>query len=382
MAGLSTTDAASDVVSLLERERELERIGSALEGAIAGAGGVLLVEGPAGIGKTTLALAAGDAARSRGVRVFRAAGRELERDFPYGVVRQLFDRVLGAAGGADRERLLEGAGGAAAALHLASDGMQGASGSEFATLYGLYWLVANLSDEGPLLVVVDDAHWSDVASLRFLAFLAPRLVELPVLLLICARPDEWEPEGLFAGTASDVAMRPVVPAPLSGEACAVLVRARFAGGVDEAFCAACHTATGGNPFLLRALLDELVEEDIAPRAQSAEAVLAMGPRVVTRSIVARLGRLSAAAETVAAALAVLGDGASAEEIGGLAGLSSGEVRRAAGELAGVSILTQEDGFRFAHPIVGNAIYGDLTRDERDRLHRQAAAVAGGCWRCA
>ena len=359
---------------MLERDRELERIGCALEGAIAGAGGVLLVEGSAGIGKTTLAMAAGDEGRSRGVRVVRAAGRELERDFPYGVVRQLFDRVLRAAGGPDRERLLEGAGGAAAALHLASDGMQGASGSEFATLYGLYWLVANLSDEGPLLVVVDDAHWSDVASLRFLAFLAPRLVELPVLLLICARPDEWEPEGLFAGTASDVAMRPVVPAPLSGEACAVLVRARFAGGVDEAFCAACHTATGGNPFLLRALLDELVEEDIAPRAQSAEAVLAMGPRVVTRSIVARLGRLSAAAERVAAALAVLGDGASAEEIGGLAGLSSGEVRRAAGELAGVSILTQEDGFRFAHPIVRNAIYGDLAREERDRLHRQAAGL--------
>ncbi len=241
-------------------------------------------------------------------------------------------------------------------------------------MYGLYWLVANLSDEGPLLVVVDDAHWSDVASLRFLAFLAPRLVELPVLLLICARPDEWEPERLFAGTASDVATRPVAPAPLSGEACAVLVRARFDGGVDEAFCAACHTATGGNPFLLRALLDELVEEDIAPRAHSAEAVLAMGPRVVTRSIVARLGRLSAAASSVAAALAVLGDGASVEELEALAGLSGSEVRRAAGELAGVSILAAQEGFRFAHPIVRNAIYGDLARDERDRLHRQAAAL--------
>jgi hypothetical protein len=106
--------------------------------------------------------------------VFRAAGRELERDFPFGVVRQLFDPVLRAAGRADRERLLEGAGGAAAALHLASDGTESASGSEFATLYGLYWLVANLTDNGPLLLVVDDAHWSDVASLRFLAFLGKR----------------------------------------------------------------------------------------------------------------------------------------------------------------------------------------------------------------
>ena len=242
------------------------------------------------------------------------------------------------------------------------------------TLYGLYWLVANLCDGGPLLLVVDDAHWSDVASLRFLAFLAPRLVELPVLLLICARPDEWEPEALFAGTASDVAMRPLVPAPLSGEACAVLVRTRFDESADVAYCAACQTVTGGNPFLLRALLDELTDGRVSPRAESAGVVLAMGPRVVTRSIVARLGTLSAAARPVAAALAVLGDGASVEELAALAGLSAGEVRRVAGELAGVSILAAQEEFGFAHAIVRNAVYRDLGPDERDRLHRQAAQL--------
>ncbi|HYB22588.1 MAG TPA: ATP-binding protein, partial [Solirubrobacteraceae bacterium] len=159
LVGLSAAEVEPDVVGVLERERELARIGCALEGAIAGTGGVLLVEGSAGIGKTTLAMAAGDEGRSRGVRVVRAAGRELERDFPYGVVRQLFDPLLRTAGAGDRERLLQGAGGAAAALHLPSGRVEGAAGSEFATLYGLYWLVANLSDQGPLLLVVDDAHW-------------------------------------------------------------------------------------------------------------------------------------------------------------------------------------------------------------------------------
>jgi len=362
---------------LLERERELERISRALADAVDGMGGVLLVEGPAGIGKTTLALAAGAQGRSRGARVLRAAGRELERDFPYGVVQQLFDPVLRAAGRKDRERLLEGAGGAAAALHLSSAGPEGVSGSEFATLHGLYWLVANLSDDGPLLLLVDDAHWSDVASLRFLAFLAPRLVELPVLLLLCARPDEWEPERLFAGTASDVASRPLTPLPLSVEACAAFVSDHFREHVDEAFGAACHRATGGNPFLLRALLDELADDGVAPCAESAEAVLAMGPRVVTRSIVARLGTLSEAARPLAAALAVLGDGASIEELAALAGLSGGEVRRAAGELARVSILSHDEPFRVAHPIIRNAVYGDLAADERDRLHRHAARLLDG-----
>ena len=186
----SLGERVDQAAELLERERELERISRALQDAVDGVGSVLLVEGPAGIGKTTLALAAGAQGRSRGARLLRAAGRELERDFPYGVVRQLFDPVLRAAAPAHREHLLEGAGGAAAALHLASNEAEDASDSEFATLYRLDWLVANLSDDRPLVLVVDDTHWSDVASLRFLAFLAPRLVELPVLLLLCARPDE------------------------------------------------------------------------------------------------------------------------------------------------------------------------------------------------
>jgi DNA-binding NarL/FixJ family response regulator len=371
MDPLSTAEVQSDVTGVLERDRELERIGAALGHAMGGAGGVLLVEGQAGIGKTTLGMAAAAEARSRGMRVLRAAGRELERDFPYGVIRQLLDPVLRAADPSDRERLLEGAGAASAALGLVSND---AAPSEFAALHGLYWLVANLSDERPMLMVVDDAHWVDVASLRFVAFLGPRLVDLPVLLILCARPDEWEPGRLFAGTASDVASRPLVPSPLTSEACALLVRARLGGSVDDALCAACHTATGGNPFLLRALLDELAADRERSGTASAGRVLAMGPRVVTRAIVTRVDRLSGNARPLAAALAVLGDEASVEELGALAGLSAGEVRRAAAELAGVSIVTAEEGLRFAHAIVRNAVYADLSPEERDRLHRDAAGV--------
>ena len=232
MAGVSSVETKVEVAGVLERDRELERIGSALMLRLLVRVGCCWWRAPRGLARRRWRWRLWMGAVAGGARV-RAAGRELERDFAYGVVRQLFDPVVRAAGSADRGRLLEGAGGAAAALHIASDGTDGASGSEFATLHGLYWLVANLSDDGPMLLVVDDAHWSDVASLRFLAFLAPRLVELPMLLLMCARPDEWEPERLFAGTASDVAMRPLIPAPLSGEACAQMVRDRFDEHADE-----------------------------------------------------------------------------------------------------------------------------------------------------
>ena len=60
----------------------------------------------------------------------------------------------------------------------------------FAILHGLYWLCANLAATGPLCLVVDDAHWADAASLRYLAFLLTRLEELDVALVVATRPRE------------------------------------------------------------------------------------------------------------------------------------------------------------------------------------------------
>src|SRR5947209_19644783 len=101
---------------LLERDRELERIALLLEDCVAGDGGVLLVEGPAGIGKTALLDAAGGLAREAGVRVLRARAGELERELAHAVVRQLFEPALAAAGARERAAVLAGAAGLAAPL--------------------------------------------------------------------------------------------------------------------------------------------------------------------------------------------------------------------------------------------------------------------------
>jgi predicted ATPase len=156
---------------LHEREREL----AAVELLLARGGGVLVVEGRAGIGKTALAEEAGRRAEVLGHQVVRARGSELEAGFAFGVVRQLFERCLADAGAAERKALL--AGPAAAVRPLLSGSLAGepAGGSLFAVLHGLYWLVANLAASRPLLIVVDDAHWADEPSLRWLAYLAPRL---------------------------------------------------------------------------------------------------------------------------------------------------------------------------------------------------------------
>jgi len=101
---------------LLERDRELERIGRTLQRAHQGHGEALVVEGPAGIGKTVLLAVGKDLAEGEGFRVLRARGAELEREFAFGVVRQLVEPVAAAASEQERVWLLDGPPGVAARL--------------------------------------------------------------------------------------------------------------------------------------------------------------------------------------------------------------------------------------------------------------------------
>ena len=160
---------------LLERDEELERISALLDGARGGDGAALALEGPPGIGKTRLLDAA--AARAEGLTVARAAGSELEREFGYGVARQLL------------EPLLDGPLDGAARLAAPALGVPGEPAAErYGVIHGLYWLTANLASERPLLLLVDDLQWVDPPSQRFLAYLARRLDGLPAGLMAAVRP--------------------------------------------------------------------------------------------------------------------------------------------------------------------------------------------------
>jgi DNA-binding CsgD family transcriptional regulator len=378
--GAFEVDGAAATRMLLERSEELARIDSALTDARTGRGRFLVIEGPAGIGKTALLAAARTAAAESGMRVLRSRGTELERDFAFGVVRQLFESPLADASELERADLLQSAAGVAAGI-LGLPGAAAADGSQssgvdpsFAILHGLYWLCANLAAASPLCIVVDDAHWADAPSLRYLTFLLTRLEELNVALVLATRPCEAGPDAeLLSSVATDPSADVIALPPLTRAAVAQLVELGLAEAPHPVFVDACLRATRGTPFLMRMLVAALREGGIAPTAEAAHHVESIGARTVGRSIRLRLRRLPAHSGRLARALAVLEQG-DLLQAARLAGLDEAEADEAAEVLVTAGILEVGRPLTFIHPIVRSGIYSELSNAERARGHQYAARL--------
>ncbi|HXF31798.1 MAG TPA: AAA family ATPase [Solirubrobacterales bacterium] len=358
---------------LFERLGELGELDAQIERAAVGQGCLAVVEGPAGIGKSRL-LAEARCRAEGSMRVLSSRGSELEGEFPFGVVRQLFDSELADPG--RRDALIGGAADATAGifgeLPAPSDGAEGAS---FASLHGLLGLVLALTDEGPLLLSVDDLHWCDRPSLMFLTFLARRIEGRPILLLTGLR--EAEPgsdPGLLGELVHDPAATRIRPGPLGEATVTALVEDRLGSPAEREFVAACLESTGGNPLLLTQLVIALAGEGVLPDARHVGHVNQIGPRAISRTVLVRLARLPDEAQSVARAVAVLGDGAGLPAVAGLARVDEGQVAEATRELARAEILRPDPPLGFVHPLVRAAVYQDLSIGERELEHARAATL--------
>ena len=356
---------------LLERDHELQSLDRVVQAARAGEAVLALIEGPAGIGKSKLLSQAGEMASAAGFDVLQARGSDLERELPYGIVRQLFEPLL--LDPDRRERLLSGSAQAAARVFEPPDAEGAVSDGGFGVLHGLFWLTANLAAERPLCLLIDDLHWSDRSSLRFLAYLERRLEGLGVLIVAAARMEERAAESrLIWEIAQDPAAASIRLAALSEDACSALVRASLGPAAESAFCAACHHATGGNPLLLGELLKTMRAEAITPDAAHADAIREIGPRAVARTVLLRLGRLPPDAVPVARVIAVLGDGASLPAIASLTDLDERNVADATRALIAAEILRPDPPLGFVHALVRDAVYLELSPSERELEHERAA----------
>jgi DNA-binding CsgD family transcriptional regulator len=360
--------------TLLERDAELDELDRAVQRATEGEGSTILVEGPAGTGKSTLVAAAGDRARDAGLRVLRARGSELEREFGFGVMRQLFEGVLADRSAAERRRLFSGVARPAERV-LAATAPAGAPASDgFATLHAVHWLTLNLADESPLLLAIDDAHWADVSSLRALGYLAGRLYDSPVVLLIAFRPHEPDaPEEALDALRSEPGATRLTLRPLSAAAVASLVRARLPSA-DPDLCAAVAEATGGNPFLLGELLAaaDAGGADLGPDPAATVRQTAIAP--LGERLMRRIGRVGPEAPALASAMAALGPEGPLSRAAAIAGLSEQIAAPIAHQLRRIEILTGEDPFVFAHPLVRRSIYDATPAAERNALHLSAARM--------
>jgi ATP/maltotriose-dependent transcriptional regulator MalT len=367
---------------LVEREGELDGLRALLAAAAGGHGAAALLEGPAGIGKTSLITAARDLAGEMGVETVVARGGELERDFAYGVVRQLFEPRLMRASIDERAALLQGAAGIAAPLlgldaDPVSERYTGALGDDptAAALHGLYWLTANLAGNAPLLVAVDDLHWCDAASARFLVYLARRVDELPILLLAATRPPaEAHAPQLIEALGADPAVSRMEPAPLSPAAVADLVRAALGAEASDEFCGACHETTAGNPFLLQAVLNDATDAGLEPSSTQVRRLPTLGTRAVARAVGHRLVRLGPAALALARAVAVLGTNADMRTASQLADLDERSAAAAADALVAAQLLAAGRPLEFVHPIVRTAVHEGIPDAERATQHAAAARL--------
>ena len=356
-------------MELLERESELAAVQALLE-----RGGVLIVEGGAGIGKTSLLEEACRRAEGLGREVLHARGSVLEADFAYGAVRQLFERRLAEAPAGERNELLTGPAAAARPLLSGELGEASADDTSFAVLHGLYWLAANLAARRSLVIAIDDAHWVDGPSLRWLAYLAPRIEGLALALMVVLRPAEpssWDAP-LLAVRAE--AARVARPRLLSEAAVARIVRATLGDHPDDDLCAALKRVSGGNPLFLRELVRALELEDQPPGGLRAAELLAGGAKGLVRQVAARIRRLDPQALALAQTLAVLGDGCRLRHAAAVADLPMPDAIRLAAGLVRLEVLAGDEPPRFLHPVVREAVEASLGHDQRDSAHRAAARL--------
>ncbi|MGH8903612.1 MAG: helix-turn-helix transcriptional regulator [Egibacteraceae bacterium] len=359
----------------MEREAELAALDGFVADTMAGRGRAVLVEGPAGIGKTRLLSEVRDRAGSLGLRVLAGSGGELERDFGFGVVRQLLEPAVAGSHCERREVLWSGAARFAEPVFADPNvGIGGTDNPSQAILHGLFWVTANLAERTPLLLVIDDLHWADQPSLRFVSYLGRRVERLAVLVVAAARPAEPGVGVRLGGELVDPLRAVVVrPQPLSRRAVTVVVRAALGRAARDELCAACHEATLGNPFLLGALIEELRDlgelDDIRP-----EMVRQLGSERIAMAVLLRVGRLGAPAPALARALAVLGEHAELAHVAALAGVETVTAGRIVDALVNAAVLERGRPFRFVHPVVRTAIYEDIPASERARLHAHAARL--------
>jgi DNA-binding CsgD family transcriptional regulator len=368
---------------LLEREKELAVLTTALQSAQRGNGGLAVISGPLGSGKSVLLRALAGLAESGQTMVLRSSGSPLERDYAFGVARQLLEPALSVAPDDVRERWLADAAGPARMV-FADDPAEGAGErtvpAEQAVLLGLLTLVEQISDEQTLLILVDDLQWIDEASLRWLAQLAMRLERMQVLVVVTVREGELDSARPMVCEITKAPRATLRPRPLSLAGTRALVVTECGQAADEEFVRACQETTGGNPMFLASILLEVSLSGTPPQAGHAQWIRSLRPAQLRTRLIDCMRSQPEPVQAFAKATAILGSRADIEIVGRLADLDSIGSIEAMCTMRRLGLLASGSQPAFLHPVVGDAIDDLMSVQERESLRAVAIRLLhSGCY---
>jgi DNA-binding CsgD family transcriptional regulator len=338
---------------IIGREAALARLRGLVDRAPL-ASQVLLVTGEAGMGKTALLADAAGRARSAGMRVLLVTGRESESRLAFAGLHQLLRPVLSSAAslpGRQAQALM-------GALGLAADPV---SPDPLLTGVAVLTLLSDLSEQSPVLVVTDDAHWLDRSSLEALAFVGGRLDAERVVMLVSARGqvpppgfDRGFPE-LYLGPLSPAdagLLLDGLPRPPKGRA-----RAQVLG------------QAAGNPMALLELAKVIADDPAASRRWAAE------PLPLTDRLSAVITARFAALPEEARAALLLAAVADGSDVRVAASRGAGPDARALTPAEQLGLVkVDRTGLHFSHPLVRSAIYHSAPFAQRAAAHRHLAAA--------
>ena len=376
---------------LVERERQVEALAELMLRLGRGMGGVVLISGEAGIGKTRLTHEARTRAADSGIPVYQGNCFEMDRALPYAPVLDLLRRTFAACPPEEVAAKVGPAAGEVVKLlpELASLLPDVAPSprlepeQEKRRLFeALTGMLLRCADNGPALIVVEDVHWCDDIGLEFLLHLARRIAERPLLLLLTYRSDEAHAglRHLLAGLDRERLATEVVLSPLDEGGVATMIETIFSLGrpVRADLLTAVYGLTEGNPFFVEETLKALVVAgDIFYRdgAWDRKAMKDLYiPRSVQDTVRRRMLGLSPEAREALAVAAVAGqrfDFALVREVTRRDELPLLESLK---ELMAAQLVVEisAEQFAFRHALTRQAVYADLLARERKSLHRALA----------
>ena len=379
---------------LVGRTYELEVLGKALTSAQGGTGAAVFLKGDTGTGKSRLASAVVEQANRLGFDTASGQAYRMDTGVPYGLWSNAFFPMLREMDDATLSVLTRGG---EEELSIVVPGLRGgrtqdpvlASPDPGELRTRIHWnfteLVRGLSKRTPLLVVLDDLHWSDPSGLDLVHFVSRQIAEVPLVLL-----GVYNTKELFHNPAFQKMERPLLSVsgsealdvgPLSADEPVDLVLRTFQtdAGIAEPLARQVHERAGGNPYFVEEILKSLVDSGKLflqdERWLGWEVVDLDLPASVTEAVSARLGELSSAAQEVANVLAVAGTGVDHGLLSTVAEQDAADILAGLDQLrTGQLIHEASDGahivYRFVHPLVQEVIYSEMGLARARTLHQR------------